>query len=40
MTVILEIADDLALLENKEKTKNYLEKIKLRKAYQVAISFG
>jgi glutathione S-transferase len=40
MTIILEIADNLTLLEYKEKTKSYLEKVKSRKAYQLANNHG
>ncbi len=39
MTVILNMADNLVLLEDKKQIKDYLAKIKLRKAYQAAISY-
>jgi len=39
MTVILTMADNLALLEDKKQIKAYLAKVKLRKAYQAAISY-
>ena len=40
MTIILEIADNLGLLENRTITKAYLVNIKQRPAYQKAASFG
>lgn len=40
MTIVLEIADSLGLLENKENTKAYLVSMKKRPAYQKAASFG
>lgn len=39
MAVMLTMADNLALLEDKPQIKAYLAKVKLRKAYQVAISY-
>jgi len=39
MTVILSMADNLALLEDRKQIKDYLAKVKLRKAYQAAISY-
>lgn len=39
MTVILTMADNLALLEDSKQIKAYLAKVKLRKAYQAAISY-
>ena len=40
MTIVLEIAEGLGLLENKESTKAYLVSMKQRPAYQKAASFG
>ncbi len=39
MAVMLTMADNLALLEDKPQIKAYLANVKLRKAYQVAISY-
>jgi hypothetical protein len=38
--VILEIAESLGLLENKNKTKDYLVNMRQRPAYQKAAQFG
>ena len=40
MTIMLEIANNLQLLEGKEHIKNYLANIQQRKAYQLALSLG
>jgi glutathione S-transferase len=40
MAVILEIAESLGLLENKNKTKDYLVNMRQRPAYQKAAQFG
>lgn len=40
MTIILDIANNLGLLENRTHIKAYLENIKQRPAYQKAASFG
>ena len=40
MTVMLEIANNLKLLDGKENIKNYLANVQQRKAYQIALSHG
>jgi glutathione S-transferase len=40
MSVILEMAESLGLLENRQKTKDYLVKMKQREAFQKATKFG
>jgi glutathione S-transferase len=40
MTIILEIADRIGLLEGQETTQAYLTKVQQRPAYQKAASFG
>jgi glutathione S-transferase len=40
MTIILEIADRIGLLEGQETTHAYLSKVQQRSAYQKAASFG
>lgn len=40
MTVMLEIANNLALLEGKNNIKNYLATIQQRKSYQIAVNYG
>jgi glutathione S-transferase len=40
MTVILEMADNLGLLENRITTKTYLSNMQQRSAYQTAASYG
>ena len=40
MTIMLEIADSLQLIEGRTHIKNYLAKVQQRKAYQLAASHG
>jgi glutathione S-transferase len=40
MQIMLEIAGNLGLLKDREKTLAYLEKVQQRPAYQKAASFG
>lgn len=40
MTIILEIADSLQLINDKSHIKNYLTRVQQRKAYQIAASYG
>jgi len=40
MTVILEMADNLGLLQNKTKINAYLTTMKKRSAYQIAANYG
>jgi glutathione S-transferase len=40
MTIMLEIANSMNLLDDKKNIKEYLAKMQKRKAYQIAVSYG